>query len=144
MWARAVSAKGDRHDRGAVAIEFAIVAPVLFLVLFGIVQFGLIFFQIMQAESGAREGVRYAALRYTSTEVVARTKNAARGVNLAGAGSVTVTPAEPSAVTVLNNSLATVTVRIHTPVVLPFFGDELDPDSNGLFDYTATATQRIE
>lgn len=51
------------EDRGgAAALEFAIVAPVFFALLFGVVQLGILF----QAQSGLRNSVEDAA-RYATT-----------------------------------------------------------------------------
>jgi Flp pilus assembly protein TadG len=49
-------------DRGASIVEFAIVAPVLFLLLFGIIDFGWAFSQNLDVRHAAREGARLAAV----------------------------------------------------------------------------------
>lgn len=51
-----------RRDRGAAAVEFALLMPLLFMILFGIIQFGYLFFQKQQAAFAAREGARIAAV----------------------------------------------------------------------------------
>ena len=49
-----------RHrDRGQSLVEFALVAPIFFLLLFSVIQFGL----IMAAQNGLVDGVRSAARR---------------------------------------------------------------------------------
>lgn len=50
-----------RGDRGASMVEFAIVAPLLFLMLFGIIDFGWLLNQQQDVRYGAREGARIAA-----------------------------------------------------------------------------------
>jgi Flp pilus assembly protein TadG len=45
-------------QRGATAVEFAVVAAILFFILFGILEFGLIFMQEHFIANAAREGVR--------------------------------------------------------------------------------------
>jgi len=57
--------KGD--DRGAALVEFGIVAPMLLMLLFGIVEFGLLFGQKLDVSQGAREGARLASVNYQST-----------------------------------------------------------------------------
>ncbi|MBF0672759.1 MAG: pilus assembly protein [Salinibacterium sp.] len=52
--------RGD--ERGAVAVEFALVVPVLLMVIFAIVEFGLIYNAQIQVTASAREGARAAAL----------------------------------------------------------------------------------
>lgn len=45
-------------DRGAAAVEFAMLLPLLLLVLFGIVEYGSIFNAQLSLQHAAREGVR--------------------------------------------------------------------------------------
>ena len=47
-----------RSDRGAAAVEFALVSGVFFLVLFGIIQYGLYFNDSINARQGVREAAR--------------------------------------------------------------------------------------
>lgn len=57
-----------RHpERGASAVEFALVMPILFLLLFGIIDYGMLFFDSIGLRQGAREGARQAVVqRYAS------------------------------------------------------------------------------
>ncbi len=50
-------------EQGAVAVEFAIIFPLLAMMLFGIIQFGIAFSQYEVYTGAAREGGRYAATR---------------------------------------------------------------------------------
>ena len=47
-----------RGDAGASAVEFALVAPVLFLILFGIVDYGIWFADSISARQAVRDGAR--------------------------------------------------------------------------------------
>jgi len=49
---------GIRNERGTTAVEFAVIAALLFLILFGILEFGFIFMQEHYIANAAREGVR--------------------------------------------------------------------------------------
>ena len=51
-----------KDESGAAAVEFAIVLPVLLLLVFGIIEFGLLFNRYITVTHAAREGVRVAAL----------------------------------------------------------------------------------
>ncbi len=53
-----------RGDRGAALAEFALVSPVLFLVLFSIIDFGWVFGQHLDVRHGAREGARLVAVNH--------------------------------------------------------------------------------
>ena len=57
-----------RSDSGATLIEFAIVAPLLFLLLFGIVEAGWAFSQQLEVRHGVREGARMAAVNEGSLD----------------------------------------------------------------------------
>ena len=58
-----------KSQEGAAAVEFAIIGTLLFIVLFGIIEFGRIFNELEVLNSAAREGARVAAVRGTSDEV---------------------------------------------------------------------------
>jgi Flp pilus assembly protein TadG len=49
-----------RRDAGAAALEFALVLPVLVLILFGIIDYGLYFSNTLDAESGVQTAARQA------------------------------------------------------------------------------------
>ncbi len=48
----------QRRDDGASAVEFALVAPVLFLILFGIIDYGIWFADSISARQAVRDGAR--------------------------------------------------------------------------------------
>jgi Flp pilus assembly protein TadG len=50
------------EQNGAAAVEFALIAPVLFMLIFGIIQFGIAWSQKEVFVQAAREGARYAAV----------------------------------------------------------------------------------
>ena len=55
---------GCHQERGASLVEFALVAPLLFLLLFGMIDFGWLFAQNLDVRHGAREGARLAAVNF--------------------------------------------------------------------------------
>ena len=60
-------------DKGAELIEFALVFPLLLLVMFGIMDFGLLFQRYETVTNAAREGARIAVLPgYAQPDVQAR------------------------------------------------------------------------
>jgi hypothetical protein len=54
--------KAVKHEKGASTVEFALVVPVLILLLFGIIQFGMAFGDQLAITHAAREGARLAAV----------------------------------------------------------------------------------
>jgi hypothetical protein len=52
-----------RTSDGASAVEFALVSGILFLVLFGILQYGLFFNDSLNTRQGVREGARQGVVR---------------------------------------------------------------------------------
>jgi Flp pilus assembly protein TadG len=65
------------RDRGAVAVEFALLLPVLLLLLFGIVDFGRLLNAQIVITQAAREGSRLQALGVPAATVVTKTQAAA-------------------------------------------------------------------
>jgi len=55
------------RDRGAAAVEMAIVLPLLLFVLFGLIDFGRAYNAQIQLSAAAREGVRLATLNPGAT-----------------------------------------------------------------------------
>ncbi len=51
-----------RNEDGAAAVEFALVLPVLILLVFGIIEFGFVFNRWLGVTHAAREGVRSLSL----------------------------------------------------------------------------------
>lgn len=67
---------------GSISVEMALVTPLLLVLLFGIIEFGLIFKDVAVLKQAAREGVRDAALGETTTEITARVESNAATLNI--------------------------------------------------------------
>lgn len=82
--------------RAAAAVEFAVVAPVFFLVVLGIIEFGRMVMVQQVITNAAREGARIAVLdSATSARVTMRINSYLSAAGISGA-SVTVTPNPPT------------------------------------------------
>jgi Flp pilus assembly protein TadG len=69
--------------RGAAAVEFALVLPLLLALLFGIMEFGLVFKDQLAVLQAAREGSRIAAVGRPVAEIQARITTTASTLNTA-------------------------------------------------------------
>jgi len=67
--------KQQRVRKGAVAVEFAIVAPVLLAIMFGMIQYGKAFEMQNQLQVAAREGARFASMDHTGMLSAGQTSN---------------------------------------------------------------------
>ena len=66
-------------ERGAVAVEFAILAPLLIMLLLGIMEFGRAYNVQITLSNAAREGVRVMAINNSATAAaIATAKTATR------------------------------------------------------------------
>ena len=81
-----------RRRKGAAVVEFAIVAPFLFLIIFGIIEFGRLFMVQQILTNASREGARRAILESsTEAEVKTLVNDYLTSTSVSGA-TVTVTP----------------------------------------------------
>ena len=62
MAARLTMKRPRRSQDGAAAVEFALLTPILFLLIFGILQWGLYFWAAQGGSNAAREAARRAAV----------------------------------------------------------------------------------
>lgn len=89
------------HDRGAALVEFAIITPLLLLLVFGIIEFGRAYNAQNTLTHAAREGARKYAITQDTTEGETAAKNAATSLD---SSQITVTlsscvPGDPATVT---------------------------------------------
>jgi len=117
---------GDRRqsklrndERGTAVVEFALVLPVLLMVLFGIFQFGLLFYNYIDLTSAGKDGARVAAVSRAKTDGVQAIKDAITKSTSAvddSQLSITVSPPQPW------KAGDTVTVHITYPYTLSIMG----------------------
>ncbi len=104
-----------RTDCGAAAIEFALVLPILLLLVCGIVDFGRAYNAQITLTNAARESVRVWALGGTQAQATTRASEAAVGL--------TVTGVTFSSSTCPFGTPATVTVTAAFEYLTPFIAD---------------------
>ena len=84
-----------RKRRGAAVVEFAVVAPILFLLVFGMIEYGRLVMVQQVLTNATREGARQGVLDgATTAEVQTTVTNYLTSANIAGA-TVTVNPSPP-------------------------------------------------
>lgn len=81
---RATPKQRIQSERGQALVEFALVLPLLALVLFGVIQFGIAFTNYIALTDAVRAGARVAAVSRFSEDPVAAAEAAVRrsAVNL--------------------------------------------------------------
>jgi Flp pilus assembly protein TadG len=129
---------GFGSDEGASAVEFALVAGILVLLLVGITQFGVTFYQWLEMEHAAREGARWASLCNPDDSTRAVVKAAAPGIAL-GDGNISIDPSNPG-VSEWNKPVKvtiTYTSPVFTALMRPFLG-------GSSVNLKASATQKVE
>lgn len=85
-----------KKRRAAAAVEFAVVAPLFFLLVFGMVEYGRMVMVQQIITNGSREGARIAVLDgATTVEVVSAVDTYLASASLSGA-EVSVSPDPPS------------------------------------------------
>ncbi len=84
-----------KNRRGAAAVEFAVVAPVFFLFVFGMIEFGRMVMVQQILTNASREGARLAVLDGTQTADVVDTVTSYLSNSSIGSAAVDVTPDPP-------------------------------------------------
>jgi Flp pilus assembly protein TadG len=84
---RPLSSPTRRGRRGAAMVEFAIILPVLVMLLFGVIEYGWVFFKAAQVNQAARHGSRIAIRpAATEAEVTAAVAAVMTGAGLGSSG----------------------------------------------------------
>lgn len=106
-----------QKERGAVAVEMAIILPLLLLILIGIIEFGRVLNVQVSLTQAAREGARHAAIHHDDESLDVSGTALGAAPSLAGLG-----------VTVSDNAAdcGTGDVTVTTSVTLPSLSGFLD------------------
>lgn len=130
-----------RREEGAAAVEFALVVGLLAILVFGLLEYGLAFWQVQNLRAATREGAREAAVRGTENDIRTAMENSAAG-SLTGAEDFTITPGggctgdtsgQQVTVQLVNSSLSGAVqeaFEISIPFMPPF---TLNPTLSGTF-----------
>jgi Flp pilus assembly protein TadG len=144
-------------QRGAAAVEFAIVLPLLLIFIFGIIEFGILLYDKAIVTNASREGARTAILYHapagtsecmpaTDVETVAENYCATHLINFSDATALSVT-VSPITVGAAGMTYRTVTVSygysflVFPTILATFFSAGTIPDPIPL---NAATTMRME
>nr|WP_315260571.1 pilus assembly protein [uncultured Duganella sp.] len=141
-----------RRQRGSAVVEMAIIAPVAFLLLIGVIEFSLVFFVTLTMQYAVREGARYAITGRSDTNStplpsvmnVIRTNSAGYMDSVCPKFSVNGTTATSSSSSSLLGGVGDIVVlrldctwKLATPIVAAVF-------PNGEYKFAVAATMTIQ
>jgi len=72
-----------KNNRGQALVEFALVLPMLLLLVFGIVEFGRAYYTYISVAGVARETARAAVVRVNDTDMETKMDNVTSGLDIA-------------------------------------------------------------
>ena len=113
----------SQSQRGASAVEFALVLPLLLFIVFGIIDFGWLFYVDIQVTNAAREGARWGAAKEAGSVVSEgedRAESRLASYGLSGTASATCSLADGLEITLSSP---------FTPLIgaaIPFLGNILE------------------
>lgn len=70
-----------KSQKGQSLVEFALIVPLILLLLFGMFDIGRVLFSAVALEHAAREGARVASVGKTNADVIASINNATTGLD---------------------------------------------------------------
>ena len=101
-----------KGERGQALVEMALVLPLFFLLLFGVIEMGRVGYSYITVSNAARAGGRTATIGGTDVEITNSIKNAAVSLDPASL-TITMTPLQAQ-----RQSGQAVTVQVSYPVQL--------------------------
>jgi Flp pilus assembly protein TadG len=141
-----------RNQHGAAAVEFALVLPILLLLVFGIIDFGYMSYNRNQLTNAAREGARNGSLARTTAVINSSIDSSLGGIAPSAvtrtitckgpAPTYTACPANGFDANVQSGGTLQVTLKYHYNWITPiprFIGG-----SSGGVDITKTVEMRVE
>ena len=142
-----VRGSASHYERGATAVEFALILPLLLVLLFGLIDFGRMGFVQVSLTAASREGARYSSLYSSGVSDTQSLNNfvqtsapaAANVAQLGGTGLLTVTLTQCSVAQTSENTSVTASTNFKwlLPVGLLSL---ISTGPNWLQDMTITST----
>jgi len=144
-----------KRQSGASAVEFALILPILLLLVFGIIEIGFVLFDKAMitnaSREGARAGISYRVLPFTETEMETEIRN----VVISYLGNALITFAESANPTVIvtgirfnpepGDELKVTVAYTYTSLILPnLINSPVKQDFPREFNMIAETTMRME
>ncbi|WP_139005774.1 TadE/TadG family type IV pilus assembly protein [Arthrobacter crystallopoietes] len=131
-----------RSERGATAVEFALVLPVLLLLLLGIVEFGRVYNAQMQLTAAARDGARVMSINSVPSQAAADAKAATIASAIAlhpdiATDQISISISPSSTATCVPGSVATVAVSYPMQFLSGMFGATINLTGKGVMQCSA-------
>jgi len=82
-----------KNQKGQSLVEFAIILPILLLLLFGIAEFGIMLNSYLTIQNGSREGARLGIIGGSDVEIIALIRTTSPNLTAADM-SISLTPSE--------------------------------------------------
>ena len=120
-----------RGERGASAVEFGLIIPILLILVLGIVEFGHAFQVQGTLSAAAREGARAMALRNDQSQAKSAVRQAASALDpdITDA-QISISPAAcPAGV---STTIVRLTIDYPMPFLTDFFGASIDMTGTGV------------
>lgn len=129
--------KKGKREKGQAIVEFALVLPLLIILIFSMIDFGLIFLDCYKTQSAAHEGARLAGIYYQEmTDAELRTNVETIAAKNLGKQEIT------GNISIVADGNY-VTVEVTNPIRCISFVSELVFRGN-TYNYTASATSVIQ
>lgn len=109
-------AAAERGESGAALVEFTVLMPLFFLILFGIIEFGSMIWLQNTMASAAREGARSGAVQNSIASLSAATQKACARMAISSAGQTfAINASEQGPFVVGTTTYCEVTVNLSVP-----------------------------
>lgn len=125
-----------KNERGQSLVEFALILPLILLILMGILEFGILLNSYLSINHASKEGARLGALGGTDAEIFAEILNTLPTLD---APNITIT-INPSQQSRTRGEVVVVTVTYNYPVTLPVIGRII----NNVVNLEAQTSMRVE
>lgn len=123
-----------KSEKGQSLVEFALLIPLLIIILMAIIEFGFMFNAYITISNASREGARLGSLGGSDAAVIERVADTTDHLNQ-GDMTVTVTPALRS-----RGDMITVEVNYDYQLITPIIAAVLNP----IVDLEVTTKMRVE